>query len=142
MAARDCVADVQETRQTIVASPSVRVDDMTRKLTKYRIGYLAGCDEMIVGDDVFIRARFHPLIADRKNRLGDSTESNLITPDPTTCKPDDESALALRIMNQRSVRHISVIKDREPSAESFASACGIIAKWRGIVFFVSRIALL
>jgi CBS domain-containing protein len=100
-------------RQAIVTSPAIPIGDVARKLCEYRIGYLVVCDDANVVVGVLSERDIIRAIADRKDRVGELTVTDLMTPEPITCTPDDDPADVLRIMNQRGFRHMPVIEERK-----------------------------
>lgn len=100
-------------RKAIITTPAVRIDDVASKLCEYRIGYLVVCDEANVVVGVLSERDIIRAIAERKNRVGELTVADLMTPDPITCAPADDPAVVLKTMTQRGFRHMPVIEDRK-----------------------------
>ena len=100
-------------RKAIITTPAVRIDDVASKLCEYRIGYLVVCDDANVVVGVLSERDIIRAIADRKNRVGELTVADLMTPDPITCSSADDPAVVLKAMTQRGFRHMPVIEERK-----------------------------
>lgn len=94
--------------------PGATLGETAQKLIDLRIGALVVRDESGSISGIVSERDLLPVVANSGVMTTTTPVADVMTSDVITCKPDDEVANILRLMNANAIRHIPVISDGRP----------------------------
>ncbi|MEM6409307.1 MAG: diguanylate cyclase [Pseudomonadota bacterium] len=110
MKVRQLLAE-KDNREVVKIDPTATLEQVAQRLLKFRVGALVIADAADRMQGIISERDLVPVVADIRNHPITTPVSQVMTSSVITCKPEDEIAYVLRLMNSNAIRHMPVVKD-------------------------------
>lgn len=110
MKVRQLLAE-KDNREVVKIDPAATLEQVAQRLLKFRVGALVIADAADRMQGIISERDLVPVVADIRNHPITTPVSQVMTSSVITCKPEDEIAYVLRLMNSNAIRHMPVVKD-------------------------------